>query len=163
MCCLYHWLGFEIGPNNPRKFPHVSQAAVSWVLARNYYHYQCDLVLESLRMGGCGSQAAWPGSHNNNFLNAPPSPPRASNEGFPNVPEDFTITEKAPTRAFSWFKAATTAFTFKTLLRHYAKRALTPRSLNVGPRRKGHKGLCIGIPISYLLIPWGQRPFSIVS
>ena len=44
--------------------------------------------------------------------------------------------------AFSWLKAATTAFAFKTLLRHYAKRALTPRSLNVkmGPRRKGHKG-----------------------
>ena len=55
----------------------------------------------------------------------------------------FVITEKAPIRAFSWLKAATTAFTFKTLLRHYAKRALTPRSLNVklGPRRKGHKGL----------------------
>ena len=53
-----------------------------------------------------------------------------------------TITEKAPTRAFSWLKAPTSAFTFKTLLRHYAKRALTPRSLNVkfGPRRKGHKG-----------------------
>ena len=50
----------------------------------------------------------------------------------------FVITEKAPTRAFSWLKAATTAFTFKTLLRHYAKRALTPRSLNVklGPRLK---------------------------
>ena len=32
-----------------------------------------------------------------------------------------TITGKAPTRAFSWLKAATTAFTFKTLLRHYAK------------------------------------------
>ena len=31
-----------------------------------------------------------------------------------------TITEKAPTRVFSWLKAATTAFTFKTLLRHYA-------------------------------------------
>ena len=47
-----------------------------------------------------------------------------------------------PTRAFSWLKAATTAFTFKTLLRHYAKRALTPRSLNVklGPRRNYHKG-----------------------
>ena len=30
----------------------------------------------------------------------------------------FVITEKAPTRAFSWLKAATTAFTFKTLLRH---------------------------------------------
>ena len=33
-----------------------------------------------------------------------------------------TITEKAPTRAFSWLKAPTSAFTFKTLLRHYAKR-----------------------------------------
>ena len=40
----------------------------------------------------------------------------------------FVITEKAPTWAFSWLKAATTAFTFKTLLRHYAKQALTPWS-----------------------------------
>ena len=57
----------------------------------------------------------------------------------------FTITEKAPTRAFFWLKVATTAFTFKTLLRHYAKRALIPRSLNVklGPRRKGHKGRAV--------------------
>ena len=39
----------------------------------------------------------------------------------------FVITEKAPTRAFSWLKAATTAFTFKTPLRQYAKRALTPQ------------------------------------
>ena len=39
--------------------------------------------------------------------------------------------EGPPTMAFSWLKAATTAFTFKTLLRHYSKRALTPRSLNV--------------------------------
>ena len=54
----------------------------------------------------------------------------------------FVITEKAPTRAFSWLKAATTAFTCKTLLRHYAKWALTPQSLNVklGPRRNYHKG-----------------------
>ena len=45
----------------------------------------------------------------------------------PSVPQPvFTITEKAPTRALSWLKAPTT-FTFKTLLRHYAKRALTPR------------------------------------
>ena len=59
-----------------------------------------------------------------------------------NDPSVFTITEKAPTRDFSWLKAPTGAFTFKTLLRHYAKRALTPRSLNVklGRRRKGHKG-----------------------
>merc|ERR1711949_119338 len=32
--------------------------------------------------------------------------------------------------AFSWLKAPTRAFTFKTLLRHYAKH-LTPLSLNV--------------------------------
>ena len=53
-----------------------------------------------------------------------------------------TITEKAPTRAFSCLKAPTSAFTFKTLLRHYAKRALTPWSLTVklGPRRNYHKG-----------------------
>ena len=53
----------------------------------------------------------------------------------------FVSTEKAP-RALSLLKAATTAFTFKTLLRHYAKRSLTPRSLNVklGPRRNYHKG-----------------------
>ena len=39
----------------------------------------------------------------------------------------FTITEKAPSKAFSWLKVPTIAFTFKTLLRHYAKRTLTPR------------------------------------
>ena len=38
----------------------------------------------------------------------------------------LTITERAP-RAFSWLKAATTAFTFKTLFRHYAKWTLTPQ------------------------------------
>ena len=61
----------------------------------------------------------------------------------PSVPQPvFTITDKAPTRAFSWLKAPTCAFTFKTLLRHYAKRALTPWSLNekLGRRRKSHKG-----------------------
>ena len=54
----------------------------------------------------------------------------------------YTITEKAPTKAFSWLKAAITAFTFKTLLRHYAKQALTPRSLNVilGLQHKSQKG-----------------------
>ena len=45
----------------------------------------------------------------------------------PSVPQPvFTITEKAPTRAFSWLKAATTAFTFKTLLRHYANQTARP-------------------------------------
>ena len=30
----------------------------------------------------------------------------------------FVITEKAPTRAFSWLKVATMAYTFKNLYRH---------------------------------------------
>ena len=57
----------------------------------------------------------------------------------------FEITEKAPTRAFSWLKPTNTAFAFKTLLRHYAKRALTTRSLNVklGPRHKSQKGRAV--------------------
>ena len=38
---------------------------------------------------------------------------RASNEGETKVREDLTITEKAP-RAFSWLKAPTSAFPFKT-------------------------------------------------
>ena len=94
----------------------------------------------------------------------------------------FVITEKAPTRAFSWLKAATTAFTFKTLLRHYAKLALTPRSLNVklGPQLNYHKVRAVkrhyaNQPARPLLMtfasrtqfhierPWGQRLFSIVS
>ena len=33
----------------------------------------------------------------------------------------FPIAEKAPTRAFYWLKAPTSAFIFKNLLRHYAK------------------------------------------
>ena len=83
----------------------------------------------------------------------------AWNEGYPNVPEDFTITEKAPTRAFSWLKAPTSAFTFKTLLTHYAERALTPRSLNVklGPQRnyyEGHYANQFHDPISCLLTVW---------
>ena len=42
-----------------------------------------------------------------------------------NDPSVFTITETGPTRAFSWLKAPTSAFTFKTILRHYAEQALT--------------------------------------
>ena len=41
--------------------------------------------------------------------------------------QSCTITEEAPTRAFSWLKAPISAFTFRTLLRQYAKRALTPQ------------------------------------
>ena len=60
---------------------------------------------------------------------------RASND-----PSVFII--MVNTRAFSWLKAPTSAFTFKTLLIHYAIRALTPRYLNLklGPRRNYHEG-----------------------
>ena len=52
------------------------------------------------------------------------------------------VRRSAENRAFSWLKAPTSAFTFKTLLKHYAKRALTPRSLNVklGPRSTYQEG-----------------------
>ena len=62
------------------------------------------------------------------------------------VPEDYVKfynhKEGPYYRAFSWLKASTSPFTFKTLLRHYAKQAVTPRSLNVklGPRRNYHEG-----------------------
>ena len=76
-------------------------------------------------------------------LSFPHHTPGISAADDPSVSQSvFTIKEKPPTRAFSWLKAATTAFTFRTLLRHYAKRALTPRSLNVklGPQRNYHEG-----------------------
>ena len=41
------------------------------------------------------------------------------------IREYFTITEEAPIWAFSCLKAPTSAFTFKALLRHYTKWALT--------------------------------------
>ena len=61
-----------------------------------------------------------------------PSPKLVGNSASKSCLRRFVITEKAPTRAFSWLKAATTAFTFKTLLRHYAKRALTPCNYHKG-------------------------------
>ena len=37
------------------------------------------------------------------------------------VRRDFTITKMAPIRVISWVNVSTSAFTFKTLLKHYAK------------------------------------------
>ena len=62
----------------------------------------------------------------------------------------ITITEKAPTRAFSWLKVPTSTFTIKTLW--------------VG--QHGFLKLMIIASASQLhiyLIPRGQHPFSIVS
>ena len=54
--------------------------------------------------------------------------------------------EEGPTstRAFAWLKAPAIAFTFKTLLRHDAKRTLTPRKVDMkfGRRHNYHKTLC---------------------
>ena len=38
----------------------------------------------------------------------------------------FTNTEKVPTRAFSWLKAPTSAFTFMTLLKHFCYMGVNP-------------------------------------
>ena len=46
----------------------------------------------------------------------------------PSVPQLVVQSRRRPsTWAISWLKAPTSAFTFKTLLRHYANPALTPR------------------------------------
>ena len=58
-----------------------------------------------------------------------------------NVREDFTITEKAPTKAFSWLKPTIT-FTFKNLLRHYAKRVHKQSKYKVSRHKKG---FCMGL------------------
>ena len=63
-----------------------------------------------------------------------------------------TITKKDPTRAFSWLKAPSSAFTFKTLLRHYANRALTPSLMKIASASQFH-----------VYIPWSQSLFNIVS
>ena len=47
--------------------------------------------------GGCGTVAHWHNSASKRSIRR------------------FVITEKAPPRAFSWLKAATTAFTFKVI------------------------------------------------
>ena len=50
----------------------------------------------------------------------------ASNEGYPKVRDDFIITEKAPTGAFSWLKAPTSTFNFHTFS-HYLDTMLNGR------------------------------------
>ena len=59
-----------------------------------------NMMMEKLRLGTRSSSRSREGEGS-----------RASKSSI----RSFVITEKAPTRAFSWFKAATTAFTFKKL------------------------------------------------
>ena len=88
---------------------------------------------------------------------------RASNEGYPKVRNHG--------------EAATTAFTFKTLLRRYADPTVSQREIGSAMQRSEGTGDLVSI-VSYsrpsLMIiasrtqfhierPWGQRPFSIVS
>ena len=65
-------------------------------------------------------------------------------------------------------KAATTTFTFKNLLRHYAQQALTPQRVEVklGHRRKSHDGLsaALVLKVEILTIPSYQTdPSRLVS
>ena len=60
----------------------------------------------------------------------------------------FVITEKA----FPWLKAATTAFTFKTQLRHYAKQALTPTTVRLTTAEVAqHPHVCPIHKLQYIL------------
>ena len=58
------------------------------------------------------------------------------------VREDLTITEKGPTRAFSWLEGDTSAFTFNILLRRYAEQAPKYGKVGVklGCQHNYHKG-----------------------
>ena len=75
--------------------------------------YDTLLIVTSVMMVGVPSIH----THSSYVIDTQPhdrSESRASNGGKTKVREYFTITEKAPTRAFSWQKAPTSAFTFKT-------------------------------------------------
>ena len=56
-----------------------------------------------------------------------------------NYPSVFTITEKAPNRAFSWLKAPGSAFTLKTLLKLSAEQD-PKQGVKLGCRCNYHKG-----------------------
>ena len=73
---------------------------------------------------GAGCSAAAAPSPDLCLVSPPPPPPLTSHLPVeletkviqcPKVPDDFKITEKSPTRAFSWLKVPTMAFTFETL------------------------------------------------
>ena len=84
-----------------------------------FYQRQGDDEAEQLECLLVGAQQPHPGDHPDILHTSAANRSIGSTTG-------CRITEKAPTRAFCWLKGATTAFTFKTLLRHYAKQALTP-------------------------------------
>ena len=66
------------------------------------------------------------------------------------VYRDFTITEKAPSRAFSWLMGLLAL----SHLRHYAERTgINPQlvDMQLGPQCKGHKGRVV----------WSATPFDI--
>ena len=57
------------------------------------------------------------------------------------IREDFTITEKAPTRAFTWLKAPT---------RHYAKHALTDCAFNQVEALAGAFSVIVKSPLTFV-------------
>ena len=71
---------------------------------------------------------------------------RASNEPSRRLCEDFTITEKVPTRAFSWLKVPTNAFTFKTLCKTGVDPTVSRREIGSATQLSygtgGYKTLC---------------------
>ena len=83
--------------------------------------------------------------HDNNKLSPVMITTSAVAEDDPSISQSvFTITEKTPSRAFSWLKVPTGTFTIKTLLRHSAIRTM----LNNPPIPYD---FCFSGPISCLL------------
>ena len=64
------------------------------------------------------------------------------------VREDFIFTEKIPSKAFSWLKVSTKAFTFKAVIRHFAKLVRCGIGMPIGAL---NYDLYVGVPILLLL------------
>ena len=70
------------------------------------------------------------------------------------VREYFTITEKALVRAFSWLKAVTSAFTFKTLLKDTMlnRRYTIVSTMKLGCKDLGLLSTDIYSPLSVMIL-----------
>ena len=87
---------------------HLSLTRVTAAVGRKKCNLCCELSLVTWH--GAAHHPAW-------ICTVPRLDFSLENSASKSFIRRFVITEKAPTRAFFWLKAATTAFTFKTLLK----------------------------------------------
>ena len=91
----------------------------------------------AVQRGGGVGVAARPGQVQRGHAAWPGVISRASNEFSRRLREDFTVTEKAPTSAFSRLKVPTSAFTLK----HYGKQASTVSTCEIEMSKQRLKGM----------------------